>query len=100
MLINKLKLKRFLGAPNKKSFLQIIIEAIIAGKIEKVLPQYYFSKCLYRKSIKNYKDYIASFRGLRIGNITIENNNCLASILDNKLFFNEYLKETKLKYHK
>jgi len=97
MLINKSKFNQFLSDPDKKTYLKIIFEAIRTGIREKELPRHYFSKLLYRKDIDNYLDYIGSFRGLRIAKGLKEDNDCLADILGNKLYFNYFFEDKEVK---
>jgi hypothetical protein len=59
-MLSRIKhLKVFLKDPDKKNLLTILKECLVFGLIKKSLPTDYFRKFLYRKDIKNYKDYLS-----------------------------------------
>ena len=59
-MLSRLKqMNVFFKDSNKKNSLKIIWEAIHYGILKKTLPVDYFRKFLYRKDIKNYKDYLS-----------------------------------------
>ena len=59
-MITRLKhLSVFYKDSDKKKRLTILKECLVFGLIKKSLPTDYFRKFLYRKDIKNYKDYLS-----------------------------------------
>lgn len=78
---------------NRKGFFQIIKEAISFWIVKKEFPYFYFGKFLYRKDIKNYKDYLSS---KEVDKITLSKNLHhfqYASLLRNKLAFAFYMEK-------
>jgi len=59
MLSRIIHLKVFFKDPNKKGILKMIKEIIHYGWVKKELPTDYFRKCLYRKEIINYNNYLS-----------------------------------------
>jgi len=74
------RIKVFLKDPNKKSVLTILKEVLHLCVIKKEIPFYYF-KHLYRKNIKNYKDYLGTKEG---------------KIIRNKLAFGNYFESVAI----
>ncbi len=96
MLSRVLNLKFFFRDPDKKRISIIIKEMIIYGWIKKELPTDYIRKFLYRKEIKNYKNYLS----LNQFNSIITSKKMvfpeISSILDNKLSFSYYFSQHNL----
>ena len=81
------RLKVVFNDPNRKGWVRIIKEAVDFSLTKKELPYFYLGKFLYRKGIKNYKDYLSS---KEVDKITLSkklHHPAYASILRNKLFF-------------
>ncbi|MHA7057996.1 sugar-transfer associated ATP-grasp domain-containing protein [Aquimarina sp. M1] len=81
---------------NRKSLLKIIKESLLFWIIKKEIPYFYFGKFLYRKEVKNYKDYLSS---KEVDKITLSKNLHkfqYSSILRNKLSFALYMEENNL----
>ncbi len=95
----KLYKKRFsvvLQDKNKKGFFQIMKEAFIFWIVKREFPYFYFGKFLYRKEIKNYKDYLSS---KEIDKVTLSknlHNPQYATLLRNKLAFAIYMEKSNM----
>ncbi|PKV50987.1 putative polysaccharide biosynthesis protein [Aquimarina sp. MAR_2010_214] len=91
--------KRFLvffNDKNRKGIIQIIKEVLVFWIIKQELPYFYFGKFLYRKDVKNYKDYLSS---KEIDKITLSTNLHhfqYASLLRNKLAFSYYMESNNM----
>lgn len=96
ILLLRKRLSVFLKDRNRKGLFQISKEAIIFWIVKKELPYFYFGKFLYRKDIKNYKDYLGS---KEIDKITLSKNLHhfqYASLLRNKLAFSFYMENNNI----
>lgn len=80
------RIKVFLKNPNKKNYYKIIKEVVVLWITKKEMPMYYF-KHLYKKDVKNYKDYIGTKEAARIHSSKNLHRAEYASILRNKLNF-------------
>ncbi len=81
---------------NKKGVFQILREAIGFWIAKKEVPYFYFGKFLYRKDVKNYKDYLSS---KEVDLVTLSkklHRTQYASILRNKLSFAIYMEKNKM----
>ncbi|WP_103865532.1 sugar-transfer associated ATP-grasp domain-containing protein [Aquimarina sp. I32.4] len=96
LLLLKKRFTVFFNDKDRKGFFQIFKEAIIFWVIKQELPYFYFGKFLYRKDVKNYKDYLSS---KEIDKITLSknlHNFQYASLLRNKLAFSYYMENNNL----
>lgn len=89
------RIKIFFKDPNKKNFFKICKEVLVLWVIKKEVPMYYF-KYLYRKDVKNYKDYLGAKLGRRIHASTRLHKQEYTSILNNKLNFALYCEKNAL----
>lgn len=89
-------LKIFIKDPDKKNWIRIIFECLHFGIIKKELPIDYFRKYLYRKDIKNYKDYLSLKQYFKIIHSPKIKLHDIAPILNNKLSFALFAKEHNL----
>ncbi len=80
------RIKVFLKNPNKKGYFKMVKEVMILWITKKELPVYYF-KHLYKKDIKNYKDYVGTKEAARIHASKKLHKREFTSILRNKLNF-------------
>lgn len=90
------RLKVVAKDPNRKGWLVIIKEAIDYSLHKKELPYFYFVRFLYRKDVKNYKDFLSS---KEVDKITLSkklHHPAYASILRNKLFFAFHAEDNQL----
>lgn len=89
------RIKIFFKDPNKKNFLKICKEVFILLVTKKELPMYYF-KHLYRKDVKNYKDYLGAKLVRRIKASARLHKQEYTSILNNKLNFSLYCERNEI----
>ncbi len=89
------RIKVFLRDPNKKNFLKICKEVLVLWATKKEMPLYYF-KHLYKKDIKNYRDYLAPKEVRRIHASKKLHKSEYTSILNNKLNFALYCERNAL----
>lgn len=92
---NTSRIKVFIKDPNKKSFLKIIREVFILAVAKKEIPFYYF-KYLYRKKVKNYKDYLSTKELVAIGSKKELHKPIYHSMIEDKLYFSLLFKQTKI----
>ncbi|CAM4127693.1 sugar-transfer associated ATP-grasp domain-containing protein [Zobellia nedashkovskayae] len=89
------RIKVFLKDPKKKGILKILKEVFVLWTTRKEVPMYYF-KHLYKKEVKNYKDYLSTDLNNRIQRSPKLNKQEYTSILNNKLNFALYCEKHKL----
>ncbi len=80
------RIKVFLKNPNKKNYFKIAKEVVVLWITKREVPMYYF-KHLYKKDIKNYKDYVSTKEAARIHASKKLHKKEYTSILRNKLNF-------------
>ncbi|NNE76891.1 MAG: hypothetical protein HKN31_07435, partial [Pricia sp.] len=90
------RIKVFIKDPNKKNYLRIIKEVIVLWITKKELPMYYF-KHLYKKEIKNYREYLGRAEIARIHKSKKLHKPEYTSILRNKLNFSLYCERNAIK---
>lgn len=83
------RIKFFFKDSNKKNFLKICKEILVLWATKKEVPMYYF-KHLYKKDIKNYRDYLGPKEVRRIHASKELHKLEYTSILHNKLSFTLY----------
>jgi hypothetical protein len=86
----------FLKDDDKKGSFKIFKEAIVFWTLKREFPYFYFGKFLYRKDIKNYKEYLSS---KEVDKITLSkrlHHFQYASLLRNKLAFAVYMEDRNL----
>ncbi len=82
-------LLQFLRDPERKSLPRIAYEMTVLMFKYRELPVHYFSRYLFKKDIKNYKDYLPNnFFDTRIK--PVFNDKSLKEVLDNKLYFDMF----------
>lgn len=91
-----MRLKVIINDPNKKSLFKIINETLTYTLLKKELPRYYFGKMLYRKHVKNFKDYLSMKETDSIALSKKFNNNVYSSILRNKIAFSIYCEKNNI----
>ena len=77
--------------PDRKSILRMIFEAINLTFIYRELPKHYFSRLLFKKRIRNYKDYLPYRYSSDIA--MAFNDSRLKDVLDNKLSFDIFFRK-------
>lgn len=90
------RIKVFLKDPNKKSLLKIVKEVCHLFILKREIPFYYF-KYPYKKSVKNYKDYLSTKEVNVIWSSKLLHNPDFEAIFDNKLFFSFFLEKTSIR---
>lgn len=94
------KLQNVFSNAERKNIFQMSYEFIRCSFSEKEIAWYYFTRLLYRKEIDNYLDYIGFKKGNSIQGSDEINNIPLRNILDNKVMFSNYLKDSNIKIPK
>jgi len=89
------KLNKVVNDKDKKPLFQIAKELLISAVTFKCLPSHYFTDLLYRKSEKNYLDYLTSREIVRVHQ-ALHSLDAL-DILDNKLLFHEHFSHRGLR---
>ena len=92
---NPERIKVFLKNPDKKHLFKIGKEIIVLWVTKGELPLYYF-KHLYKKEIKNYRDYLGTKEAARVHDSKKLNRQQYVSILGNKLNFALYCEKNQL----
>lgn len=92
---NPERIKVFLKNPNKKNPLRICKEILVLWATKGELPIYYF-KHLYKKEIKNYRDYLGTKEAARMHRSEKLHKQRYVSILGNKLIFALYCEKNQL----
>ncbi|MGB6153410.1 MAG: sugar-transfer associated ATP-grasp domain-containing protein [Pricia sp.] len=90
------RIKVFLRDPNKKNFFKIFKEVLVLWTTKKEVPMYYF-KHLYKKDVKNYRDYLAPKEVRTIHASSKFHKSEYTSILNNKLNFALYCESVGLR---
>ena len=90
------RIKIFLKDPNKKNYFRIFKEFMVLLITKRELPMYYF-KHLYKKEIKNYRDYLGTVEIARIHTSKKLHKLEYTSILSNKLNFSLYCERNEIK---
>ncbi|HKK43685.1 MAG TPA: sugar-transfer associated ATP-grasp domain-containing protein [Bacteroidales bacterium] len=81
--------------PDRKSLVRIIYEAICLMFVQRELPVHYFSRYLFKKHVRNIRDFIPNrLLGYKI--TPNFNDNKAKEVLDNKLFFDFYYRQFDL----
>ncbi|WP_299311826.1 sugar-transfer associated ATP-grasp domain-containing protein [uncultured Aquimarina sp.] len=96
LVLLKKRVLVILNDNNRKGFFRIIKEAVSFWIEKKEFPYFYFGKFLYRKDVKNYKDYLSS---KEVDKITLSKNLHhfqYASLLRNKLAFAFYMEKNNM----
>ena len=87
---------KILKDPERKSLIRITYEALSLLVIYKELPVHYFSRFLFKDSIKNVRDYLPNkFLGEKFTHVF--NDKIVKQVLDNKLFFDFYYRQFNIK---
>ncbi len=89
------RIKVFLNNPNKKNYFKICKEVLILWITKREVPMYYF-KHLYKKDIKNYRDYLGTKEAARIHASKNLHKQELTSILRNKINFALYCEKNSI----
>ncbi|HET8735385.1 MAG TPA: sugar-transfer associated ATP-grasp domain-containing protein [Pricia sp.] len=89
------RIKMFFKDANKKNFLVICREVLVLWVTKKEVPLYYF-KHLYKKDIRNYRDYLAPKEVRRIHACAKLHRKEYNSILHNKLSFALYCERSHI----
>ncbi|WP_373517302.1 sugar-transfer associated ATP-grasp domain-containing protein [Pricia sp.] len=89
------RIKVFLMDPNKKNSFKMCKEVLVLWMTKKEVPMYYF-KHLYKKDIKNYRDYLAPKEVRTIHASKKLHKSEYTSILSNKLNFALYCEKAAL----
>ena len=92
---NPERIKVFLKDPNKKNYLKIFKEVLVLWVTKKEVPMYYF-KHLYKKEIRNYRDYLGTKEAAKIREGKKLHQVEFTSILSNKLNFSLYCERTNI----
>lgn len=90
------RIKVFIKDPNKKSFLRIIKELCVLFITKKEIPFYYF-KHVYKKEVKNYRDYLSTKEVVAIGSSKLLHKPEYKALLDDKLSFTELCEKMLIK---
>lgn len=87
---------QFLKDPDRKSILRILFEMTVLFFKYREIPIHYFSRYLFKKDIKNYKDYLPNkFFDTRIK--PVFNDSSVKEVLDNKLYFDMFFNKVKVR---
>jgi hypothetical protein len=79
----------------RKSIFKILYELLDLFIVYREIPVHYFSRFLFKKEIKNVKDYLPNkFLGNRITPVFNDQN--VKEVLDNKLFFDFYYRQFQI----
>lgn len=89
------RIKVFLRDPDKKNFFKMCKEVLVLWATKKEVPMYYF-KYLYKKDVKNYRDYLAPREVRRIHTSGRLHKKEYTSILNNKLNFALYCERNRV----
>jgi hypothetical protein len=79
------KLRAFWADPDRKPFWKIALELARTGWHEGELPVHYLTRCLYRRNIENYLDYIGNRRVNRLQAAVSPRHEI--PLLEDKLYF-------------
>jgi len=82
------KINYIIKDPNRKNLLQILIESMHAGFIEKEIPIFYFYNLLYKKDSNDYRNYVGMKKRYNILNHFYSDHK---DIFTNKIKFNNLL---------
>lgn len=87
--------KAFINDPDRKSVLRISYELFFLLIKFREIPVHYFSRYLFKKKTRNYKDFVPNKLA---GKISIRiNDHKSKEVLDNKLFFNLFYSQFDIK---
>lgn len=89
------RIKVFINDPNKKNLIKICKEVLVLWVTRRELPMYYF-KHLYKKEVKNYKDYLSTDLNNRLQCSPKLKKEEYTSILSNKLNFSLYCEKNNI----
>jgi hypothetical protein len=78
-------LNELLKDPERKSLLKISYELIILLFTYREMPIHYFSRYIFKKKTRNYKDFVPNKFSGKIS--VLINDHSIKDVLDNKLFF-------------
>lgn len=84
-------LKEVLQDPERKSIGRMLFELANLTLTYKELPVHYFSRYLFKKSIKNVKDFVPN--GLASKIAPALNNQTVKGVIDNKLYFDLFYRK-------
>ncbi len=84
-------IRNFIGDPDKKTYGQIVREAVKCGIAERELPKHYFTRLLYKKGVDNYLDYMGVRTNNRLTASGVIHNHSMAPLFDNKLCFSTFM---------
>lgn len=90
------RIKVFLKDPNKKNYFKIVKEIMVLWVTKRELPMYYF-KHIYKKEIKNYRDYLGTAEIARMHTSKKLHKLEYTSIISNKLNFVLYCERNAIK---
>ena len=94
------KLSNIFHDTDRKDIFTMTYEFIRSSINEKEIAWHYFTRLLYKKGINNYLDYIGIKKGNSIYASKQINDISLRNILDNKIVFDSYLKDTGIRIPK
>jgi hypothetical protein len=83
---NSRLVKEFLGDPDRKSLLRIMYELIVLFFKYREIPVHYFSRYIFKKETRNFKDFVPNKVAGKIS--VLINDHKSKEVIDNKLFFN------------
>jgi hypothetical protein len=78
-------LNELLKDPERKSLIKISYELIVLLFTYKEMPVHYFSRYIFKKKTKNFKDFVPNKFAGKIS--VLINDHTIKDVLDNKLFF-------------
>jgi hypothetical protein len=78
--------KEFLRDPDRKSLLRITYELIVLFFKYREIPVHYFSRYIFKKETKNFRDFVPNKVAGKIS--LLINDHKSKEVIDNKLFFN------------
>lgn len=92
----KLKLIRMVyDDPERKPVTKILYELLDLFIVYREIPVHYFSRFLFKKDVKNVKDYLPNkFLGNKISHVF--NDRKVKEVLDNKLYFDFYYRQFQI----
>ncbi len=93
---NLSRINVFIKDNDKKGLAVLIKEVIVLWYLRKRFPLYYFGRFLYRRGIKNYKDYLSFEEYTAIIDSPVYNQKEYTGILNNKLAFSFFCEQNNV----
>lgn len=90
------RIRVFLNDKDKKPIFQLLKEVFELWFLKKRFPLHYFGRFLYRKDIKNHKEYLDMHEYFSIIHLDSHNQKEYSEILQNKLSFSLFCKENNI----